>query len=285
MHPRAASDPDAEDSAARQSLSVRLPLAVHRGLYELRKQTGTSMNSLITQAVVALLEQPDLLPVIEADINSQIARDAVRQNPSSIGPLKGIAKHLRNRNQIALAGVLWAAAARLVAAQDGPEAAARDLSRSASVCEPSHPELAVALHEEALKLDPANLTAANRLGQLLHHQAQRHGDDIARYRDAERYLAQVTFVDNHAKLFHGWAALHVARADGDVERQQRALGELEEALKSWAFGQGDGRERGRWLRQARRLSAIGFDDEAETLIDFANRNSHWEPFAADELSS
>lgn len=270
--------------APRQNFSVRLPQPLYEGLEELKQQTGTSMNELIGTAVAHLLERPDLAPAPAADdIHPQIARDAIQQRTEAIGPLKGIAKHASNRGQVALACVLWAAAARLIAAQDGPEQASQELAHSAEVAEKSnHQELAVALYEEALRLDANNLGATNRLGQRLHHLAQQH-DDLERYREAERYLARVTFVDNHAKLFHGWSALHVARADGDPYQEERAVAEIEEALKSWAFGQRSGDRRLSWLRHARRLVSAGLEDRANALVHFANRNAHWELIDSSDL--
>jgi hypothetical protein len=52
-----------------------------------------------------------------------------------------------------------------------------------------------------------NLEAVNRLGQLLHHTAQRDGDDLVRYRQAAALLSRVTFIDDRARLFHGWSSL------------------------------------------------------------------------------
>jgi len=137
------------------------------------------------------------------------------------------------------------------------------------------PELAVALFDEALRLDPNKLEAANRLGQLLHHLAQQHGDDLARYRQAEHHLARVTFLDNHAKLFHGWAALHIARADRDSYREGQAVAEIEEALKIWAFQTENGQERLSWLRQVGGLVNSGLADRAKDLVEFANLNARW----------
>src|SRR5262249_50660958 len=142
---------------------------------------------------------------------------------------------------------------------------------------------AVALWEEALRLDPNNLDAANRLGQPLHHLAQVENDNVARYREAERHLARVTFVDNHAKLFHGWSAPLPARADGDVDRADRALGEIEEALKGWAFGQPNGQERLSWLRQIRRLQSVAPPERVAGLVSFANRNARWQPIADEDV--
>jgi tetratricopeptide (TPR) repeat protein len=235
------------------------------------------MNDLVGQAVAELLKRPDLDPAPKSeDISTSIAQDAVLVGPEAIGPLKGIAKHCMNRSQVALASVLYAAAARLVLEADGPEAASQELARTAGVLESaSHFELAVSLWREALVLDPNNLTAVNRLGQRLHHQAQQADNDVDRYREASALLARVTFMDNHAKLFHGWSCLQVARADGDVEGEARARGEVVEALKHWAFGQRDGNSRRSWLRQVRRLREMGLLDAAEELVEFANRNAEW----------
>jgi tetratricopeptide (TPR) repeat protein len=187
------------------------------------------------------------------------------------------------RDQVNLACVLWAAAARLVGATEGRVRAAEELNHSAEVAEDnSHQELAVALWREALTLDPNNLETANRLGQRLHHLAVRH-DDIERYREAEHLLARVTFVDNHAKLFHGWSALRIGDADNAVDQRDRALAEIDEALKAWAFGQRQVSERSRWVRQVRRLAEAGYTGQAEALIDFANRNARWGSLGTDEL--
>lgn len=276
---------EAADLADRRNFSVRLARPLYERLEALSRQTSTSMNSLIGTAVASLTDRPDLAPAgVADDIHALIARDAIRQGPEAIGPLKGIAKHASNRGQVALACVLWAAAARLVQAQEGSEQASQELAHSAGVAEESnHYELAVALYEEALRLDPNNLGASNRLGQRLHHLGQQHGDDVARYRQAERHLARVTFVDNHAKLFHGWSALHLARADRDPYREDQAIAEIEEALKSWAFGQRSGQERLSWLRQVRRLASVGLQDRANALVEFANRNAQWQPIEVREL--
>lgn len=261
---------------ARRNFSVRLPEGLYRELEALSERTGDSMNKLIGTAVAMLVAKPDLAPTaVSNDINAQIARDAVRQGPEAIGPLKGIAKHASNRDQVALASVLWAAAARLVAEQDGPERASQDLAHTAAVAEGAgRLEIAVALYEEALRLDMNNLEAANRLGQRLHHLAHQTGD-VDRYRQAEEHLRRVTFVDNHAKLFHGWSALHVALADNDRAGVDRALVEIDEALKAWAFGDRTGRNRSAWTRQLRRLHELGFQDRVDSLLDFAARNGRW----------
>lgn len=277
--------PAADDGPAqRRNFSVRLPEPLYQQLEALSEHSGESMNKLVGAAVAALVQRPDLAPsAVTADINAQIARDAIRQGPEAIGPLKGIAKHASNRDQVALACVLWAAAARLVCQDAGSEPASVELARTAQAAEGSnHLELAVALYQEALRLDPNNLEAVNRLGQRLHHLAQRHGNDLDRYREAEQLLARVTFVDNHAKLFHGWSALHVARGQADPYMEERAAAEIQEALKSWAFGARDGIDRKGWLRQVQRLGEMGLNGPAEVLVDFANRNAHWPHIEAGE---
>jgi tetratricopeptide (TPR) repeat protein len=268
----------AQPTPSRKNFSVRLPDSLYGRLEALGQRTGESMNKLIGTAVAMLVNAPELAPTAVAnDINAQIARDAVRQGPEAIGPLKGIAKHAHNRDQVALASVLWAAAARLVAEVDGPERASQDLSHTAVVADSSgRHELAVALFEEALRLDPNNLEAANRLGQRLHHLAHQHDDDVERYRQAERHLARVTFVDSYAKLFHGWAALYVARADHDPYMEDRAVGEIDEALKAWAFSDRGGKDRTSWVRHLKRLEGMGLHERVLGLIDFAARNARWQ---------
>lgn len=79
----------------------------------------------------------------------------------------------------------------------------------------------------------------------------------------------------HAKLFHGWAALHVARADADSLAEERALAEIDEALKRWAFGQREGSERARCVKS----SACGRPALATKPIRSSNspRNARWDP--------
>jgi len=274
------------DVKARRAYSLRIPDHLYSELARIAEEKRTSMNSLIATALAQFVGSPELAPVEGGgDISPSIAQEAIRGGPEAIRALKRIARRANDRDQVALAAVLWAAAARLIAAQEGPAEASRELALSAETCEQSNQrELAVALYEQALELDANNLPARSRLGQLLHHLAQQH-DDLERYRQAERHLALVTFLDNHAKLFHGWSALRIAHADGDPHREEHALAEIEEALKSWAFGKpDDGQERRRWLRQVKRLVELGQRDRAEELLEFANRNAYWQPFEPGELT-
>lgn len=258
---------------------MRLSTALYDRLDSLSTERGESMNALVNEAVARLLDAPELAPASRtADIDSRIAQDAVRRGSDAIGPLKGIAKHLSNLDMVALAAVVWAAAARLVAEADGPEVASVDFTRTAEVVERgNHHELAVVLYEQAIQLDTNNLEATNRLGQRLHHLAQRH-DDLDRFRRAEQLLAKVTFLDNHAKLFHGWAAYRVAAADNDELGTDRARAELVEALKSWAFSDRDASSRRAWIRQLTNLAREpALQGCVEDLVRFANRSAAWEP--------
>ncbi len=268
----------------RKNFSVRLSPALYN-LLAARRSEGRSMNDVIGDALAAYVDRPELAPAkTGSDLGSNITRDAIRQGPEAIPALKGIAKHAMNLKQVNLACVLWASSARLISATEGAEKAAEELAHSAEIAEASrHYELAVALWREAMQLDPNNLEVANRLGQRLHHLAVQHDNDLERLREAERLLARVTFVDNHAKLFHGWAALMVAEADKAVDQRDRALAEVDEALKAWAFGQRQSVERSRWLRQVQRLAEAGYRPRACDLIEFANRNARWEPLHAADL--
>jgi len=256
---------------ARGAFSVRLPPSLYRSLREKASTESVSMNALITEAVARFLERPELAPSAGLkDIDSRIAADAVRRSDRTVGALKGIGKHLLNVDQVALAAVVYAAAARLVAEQD-QMSASRELAFTADqVQHRNHLELAASVYEESLRQDPNNLEAVNRLGQLVHHLAEREGD-LERYQRAEALLSRVTFIDNRAKLFHGWSKLHLAREAADRYSEDAALREIDEAMRSWAFGQHDATERQRWLRQLRRLKNIDpkYEGLVGELVEFA----------------
>jgi len=267
----------------RRNFSVRMPEELYARLESLAETRGESMNKLVATAVAVLVERDDLAPLAAgADIHPKIARDAIRQGPEAIAPLKGIAKHASNRDQMALAAVCWAAAARLVTAQQGATAGSQELAHSAAMlARTNFRELTIALYEEAVTLDPHNLDAVNRLGQLLHHAAQAASDDVERYREAASLLARVTFVDDRARLFHGWATLHIARAEGDELAVTRSISEIDEAMRRWAFAARDPKERASWERQVERLRDLGYLSEADALVSFGGQHSRWakEPFA------
>lgn len=269
--------PQGAAPAARRSFSVRMPQDLYVQLERASESRGESMNKLVQQAVAELVGRADLAPLASgADVHPKIARDAVRQGPEAIGPLKGIAKWAQGRDQMALAAVCWAAAARLVTAQQGPEAGSQELSHSAAVfAQTNLRDLTIALYEEAVALDQNNLDAINRLGQLLHHAAQADGDNPEKYRQAAALLSRVTFVDDRARLFHGWSTFFVGRSDNDTNGVGQALGEIDEAMRRWAFAARDPRERLAWERQVNRLRDAGYPDRAAELTKFAEQHARW----------
>lgn len=273
-------EPREDDTlASRRSFSVRMPEALFLELKSRSEQLGESMNELVKTAVAALVERDDLAPQAAGpDIHPKIARDAIRQGPEAIAPLKGIAKYASTRNQMALAAVCWAAAARLVTVQQGPAAGSQELSHSAAILArtSSFRELTIGLLEEAVQLDPNNLEAVNRLGQLLHHVAQAQGDNLDRYRAAANWLSRVTFIDDRARLFHGWSTLFLARAEEDQHAASRSLAEIDEAMRKWAFGCRDAKERIAWERQVERLRELGYANNATELEAFAQQHARWD---------
>lgn len=254
-----------------------MPEDLYLQLERASEARGDSMNKLVQQAVAELVQRQDLAPLASgADVHPKIARDAVRQGPEAIAPLKGIAKWAQSRDQMALAAVCWSSAARLVTAQQGPEAGSQELSHSAAVlAQTNFRELTIALYEEAVRVDQNNLEAVNRLGQLLHHSAQAEHDNPDRYREAAAMLSRVIFVDDRARLFHGWSTLFVSRADGDSHGVSRALSEIDEAMRRWAFAARDPRERLGWERQVTRLKEAGYTDRADELTKFAEQHARW----------
>ena len=269
--------PQGPARAARRNFSVRMPEDLYLQLERLSEARGDSMNKLVQQAVADLVGRADLAPLASgADIHPKIARDAVRQGPDAIAPLKGIAKWAQSRDQMALAAICWASASRLVTAQQGPEAGSQELSHSAAVlAQTNFRELTIALYEEAVGLDQNNLDAVNRLGQLLHHAAQADADNPEKYRQAAALLSRVTFVDDRARLFHGWSTLFVWRSENDTNGVGRALAEIDEAMRRWAFAARDPRERVAWERHVNRLMDAGHADRADELRKFAEQHARW----------
>lgn len=99
--------------------------------------------------------------------------------------------------------------------------------------------------------------------------------NVDRYRQAEQLLSCVTFVDDRARLFHGWASLFIARSEGDTHTVTRALAEIDEAMRRWAFAARELRERGAWERQVSRLRDAGFGEQASSLASFAEQHARW----------
>lgn len=279
------SDVNRSRESDRKPYSLRLPTPLYEQLQEASDTTGESMNQLIAVALARFLERPELVAASgEGDVDEGLAAAAIADGSAAIGPLKGLAKHLTNRGQPVLASVLYAAAARLIADEEGAEAGSRELVRTGNLMERTgHTEAATALYEKAIALNPSNLEASSRLGQRLHHLAYQQGDDVEMYRRAAEHLRSAASVDNYAKLFYGWSALHVARADGSQADADSARRHIKQALERWAFGQQDPASRPRWMRQLRDLLEVGEDDLVQDLIDFARANTHWDPITQEEL--
>ena len=128
-----------------------MPEALYSQLEALSERRGESMNKLVATAVAALVERDDLAPLAAgSDIHPKIARDAIRQGTEAIAPLKGIAKHASNRDQMALAAVCWAAAGRLVTMQKGLQQVPSRLTWAPVSPAPGHRR-----HDAGLRSPPA----------------------------------------------------------------------------------------------------------------------------------
>jgi hypothetical protein len=79
----------------------------------------------------------------------------------------------------------------------------------------------------------------------------------------------------------GWADTSSPGGSG----QSQGLAHLDEALRKWAFGYGTSSDRASWLRQVRRLAALGeeYREPSLHLIAFANANANWAPMNAELL--
>lgn len=275
----------------RKSLTIRLPDELSRHLEQLAQEAGTSMNKVVEELVAGASGLPEFAPSAGvSDIQTPIARDACHFDGEAIGPLKGIARHLFNRGQIALAAVIWTSAARLVAANPDPErggpiAASSELTHTAMTLEKAnHRELAIWLLRQALRpeLNRQNRTAKNLLGQWLVKSAQRDGD-VEKYREAAELLSGLVEFDSHAQLFHGLATLELALYDNDGTLRDQSVDEIARALRRWAFGNPNTNERQAWLRQLRALSEKGADGAVDDLIAFANTEAGWERIRPEDL--
>lgn len=260
--------------------SVRVPRTLHRRLAERAAHEGCSLNQLVTSvlaegASVAPVQTPDAVTV---DAHEDLAAVAVRSAPQAIGPLKGIAKHLRDRGAVNLACLVYAHAAARVHEAEGAQAASRDLGMAAALARRAgHWMLAEALFRESVRLDPTNLRSLSGLGQLLHHH-QRHEEAIT-------YLQPAAGVDNHARLFLGWSRLLFGLEHQEDDQVAAGIEALTEALRNWADGNTSDSDRVSWERQLRRLRALGsrFEDEVHQLVEFANAHAGWGVLDADAV--
>lgn len=274
-----------------KNLSLRLSDELGRELDELAKARGSSMNAVIGDLIAEAVGKPALAASASPrDVPIGMARDACRFGPEAIGPMKGVAKQLCERDLLATAAVVYVAAARLIAADPDPERgggerASAELTETAQVMvDSNHLELGILLAEEALRpeLNPKNRRGRNLLGQWLVRSAQRDGD-IGKYKRAADLLVDVMEYDDRARLFHGLAALAVADLEGDRTARSSALDHIDKAMRKWAFGNRNPAERRSWVGQLRRLGRFGADDLQRSLLEFANENSSWPQIREAEL--
>lgn len=252
----------------RQSLPVRLPADLHRRLKERAESLETSMNTLVEAGVRHVLDAAEVK--LSSGAGSADAREdlVVAALSGEIGALKGIAQHYGNLGLTNLSSLLYGLSAEVAAATD-PKAASKELVRTASRLPRQKRDIAVGLFRAALRHNPENEVAKNHLGQALYFAGE--------YKEAVKQLASVRDRDNHAKLFHGWASLHLAREAANRSATTRARDEIVVSLEAWAFGSHDARERGRWLRQVAQLDGLGADYQqtVDELLAYANDNTSW----------
>ncbi len=264
--------------------SLRVPKSLHRRLSERAEAEGASLNQYVAVLVSQVMSsertstpraaQPDRV----VDAHEDITADAVRHGPQAIGALKGIATFLRDQGAVNLACLLYAVSAERVAQHDSREAASREYGAAAALARREGlQDLAVSLWYESLRHDRSNLRSVSTLGQLLHHQG--------RYTEAADLLADAPDFDNHARLFRGWSRLLASLQKDDESGAADGLGDVIDALRSWAYRNTDVRDRDAWLRQVNRLVKLGprFATEVDQLLEFAGTNSGWRPITRTEL--
>lgn len=105
--------------------------------------------------------------------------------------------------------------------------------------------------------------------------------------EAVECLQRAAVVDNHARLFLGWSQLLAGLDARDEEGIGSGSAQLSEALRQWAYGNHDPSDRTSWIRQVRRLRALGsrFAEQSRQLLEFANANASWgeiDPAVAEE---
>jgi len=193
-----------------------------------------------------------------------------------IGAIKGIAQHYGNLGLVNLSSLLFGLSAEVTGATD-PKLASKEFVRTASRL-PHKSDLALGLLRAALRHNPENEVAKNHLGQRLYI--------AGNYRESVKYLAAVRERDNHAKLFHGFASLYLAREADNRSATTRARDEIVVALEAWAFGNQDTRDRGRWLRRVAELDGLGADYQqtVDELLAYANDNTSWPEVSRAELA-
>lgn len=247
-------------TAEPKKFQVRLPNDVAPWLETHSASTGKPMNTLIVESLRRSRDGDAIIP----DAREELVVAALS---AEIGALKGVAQHYGNLGLLNLSTLLYGLSAEMTAATDR-KLASKELVRTASRL-PQRSELSIGVLRAALRHNPDNEVAKNRLGQKLYFAGE--------YEEAVGYLEHVRKRDDHAKLFHGWASLHIARGADNRSASIDARREIVEALESWAFGNHDSRERARWLRQVAQLDKLGTDYQQTVgeLLDYANDNTSW----------
>jgi predicted RNase H-like HicB family nuclease len=258
--------------------SVRVPRSLHRKLAHRAEAENCSVNQLVVSILSASV---DVLahPVTPAeDVREDITADAVSHDSQSIGALKGIATHLRNRGEINLACLLYALAGeRISLGPGGAQQAAREFGTAGALARrEKRMKLAEKLWRESLRRDFTNIRSRSSLGQLLHHQG--------RYEEAAEYLEPVAEVDDYARLFLGWSQLQLGLSRSNDDIVKDGLGHVVSALRRWS-AYSNRSTRSAWLRQTRRLWSLGprFHSEVDHLLAFANSNANWPSVTSDEV--
>ncbi len=260
--------------------SLRVPRSLHRRLALRAEAEGCSVNQLVVSILSASVDAPVHSATSADDIREDITADAVAEGPQSIGALKGIATHLRNRGEINAACLLYALAGeRIALGPGGAQQAARELGTAGALARrEKRMKLAESLWRGSLRRDYTNIRSRSSLGQLLHHQG--------RYEDAVEFLEPVADVDEYARLFLGWSRLQLGLSGGRNDMVEDGLANVVSALRRWSV-YGNRSTRSAWLRQTRRLWSLGpqFRSEIEQLISFANANANWPPVTPEEVQA
>jgi predicted RNase H-like HicB family nuclease len=263
--------------------SVRVPRSLHRLLSERAAREDSSLNQLIavllTQAVHER-NQRQHRPPDQSDAHEPITADAVRTGAASISAIKGIANFLRKRGDVNLACLLYAVAADRIALAEGGQASGRELGIAAALARrEGRFRLAEVLYREGLRRDPTNLRSSSALGQLLYRQG--------RYAEASEFLQRAAGVDPYAKLYQGWSQLLLGLENDELEREGEGLSGLVDALRGWAYHNGDRADQASWLRHVRRLALLGsrFQPEVQELLTFANANARWGRLSEEQVRS
>lgn len=276
------------------AFQVRLPDDLHTRLNDRAKAlgAGASMNKLVEEAVRNLLDGGEIN--ISSDTGATDAREdlVVASLAGGVGALKGIAQHYGNLGLANLSGLLYGLSAEVLATTD-PKLASKELTKTASRLLRARRELALGLLHAALRHNPQNEMAQNLLGQALYFSGQesiRRGDTEAGlldFKEAVLQLSSVQKVDNRARLFHGRASLALALDADNRTAVRDARDQIVVALKQWAFGSQDNRERSTWLRQVGELDRLGsdFQQTVDELLDYANDNTSWAQVSHGDLST